>query len=166
MAIRLEAVTPEHAAIYRDTRLRALHDSPSAFGSTYARESRFTEADWQARAAASDAIRSIVFLAFDDAEPRGLIRCTLDDTHPDQAQVTSMWVAAAARKSGLGTRLLQAAQLWAAGRGVRHLLLTVVSNNQAAMRFYQRNGFTPTGRTEPYPNDPDLFEYEMSKPIP
>jgi len=46
------------------------------------------------------------------------------------------------------------------------LLLMVTSNNDPAIRFYERLGFTKTGRTEPYPNDPNIFEYEMSQPIP
>jgi len=46
------------------------------------------------------------------------------------------------------------------------LLLMVTSNNEPAMRFYEKLGFTRTGRTEPYSNDPAVFEYEMSLPIP
>lgn len=37
----------------------------------------------------------------------------------------------------------------------------VTSNSEAAIRFYQELGFTRTGRTEPYPNDPRGTEYEM-----
>jgi ribosomal protein S18 acetylase RimI-like enzyme len=42
----------------------------------------------------------------------------------------------------------------------------VTCNNKAAIMFYQRLGFSLTGRTEPYPNDPALIEYEMSQPVP
>jgi len=41
----------------------------------------------------------------------------------------------------------------------------VTNNNFAAIAFYKRLGFAPTGHTEPYPNDPALIEYEMSKPL-
>ena len=34
-----------------------------------------------------------------------------------------------------------------------------------SQRFYQQLGFTPTGRTEPYPNDAALIEFEMSQTI-
>ena len=45
------------------------------------------------------------------------------------------------------------------------MLLMVTSNNEAALRFYEQLGFNRTGRTEPYPNDPALIEYEMSRQI-
>jgi ribosomal protein S18 acetylase RimI-like enzyme len=46
------------------------------------------------------------------------------------------------------------------------MVLTVTSNNGTAMRFYEGLGFARTGRTEPYPNDPALFEHEMERSIP
>jgi len=45
-------------------------------------------------------------------------------------------------------------------------LLMVTSNNDTAIRFYERLAFTKTGRAEPYPNDASVFEVEMSQPIP
>ncbi len=45
----------------------------------------------------------------------------------------------------------------------RDMFLTVTSNNDSAIRFYQAQGFSLTGRTVPYPNDPDLCEHEMVK---
>ena len=42
----------------------------------------------------------------------------------------------------------------------------VTSNNDTAITFYRSLGFSFTGRSVPYPNDPDLFEREMmSRPI-
>ena len=54
---------------------------------------------------------------------------------------------------------------WARGRSARALQLMVTSNNEPAMRFYERLGFTRTGRTEPYPNDPAVIEFEMARRI-
>jgi len=55
---------------------------------------------------------------------------------------------------------------WARRQDARTLLLMVTSNNDPAISFYRRLGFTHTGRTEPYPNDPARAEVEMSRPIP
>jgi ribosomal protein S18 acetylase RimI-like enzyme len=52
---------------------------------------------------------------------------------------------------------------WAQGRGAAVLQLMVTSRNDAAMHFYERLGFKRTGRTEPYPNDAALMEYEMAR---
>jgi ribosomal protein S18 acetylase RimI-like enzyme len=41
----------------------------------------------------------------------------------------------------------------------------VTSINDDAIEFYRQNGFTQTGRTEPYPNDPDIVEYEMTRTL-
>jgi ribosomal protein S18 acetylase RimI-like enzyme len=41
----------------------------------------------------------------------------------------------------------------------------VTSVNDSAIRFYERLGFARTGRSEPYPNDPSITEYEMSRAI-
>ena len=35
----------------------------------------------------------------------------------------------------------------------------------SAMRFYEELGFARTGREEPYPNDPEMVEYEMTRAI-
>ena len=48
---------------------------------------------------------------------------------------------------------------------VASLFLHVTSNNDGAAHFYERLGFTRTGSTIPYPNDPALIEFEMSYPI-
>ena len=48
---RLHPITPLLTAEYKTVRLRALEDTPLAFGSTYARESQLTDEEWEARAA-------------------------------------------------------------------------------------------------------------------
>ena len=54
---------------------------------------------------------------------------------------------------------------WAGEQSFRVLKLAVTSNNETAIAFYMRFGFSLTGRTEPYPNDPALVECEMSKTL-
>lgn len=43
--ITIEPITPQTALTFKAARLRALQDTPSAFGSTYAKESQLTDAD-------------------------------------------------------------------------------------------------------------------------
>jgi len=161
----LHQITPDMALLYKKVRLRALQDSPSAFGSTYLRESQFTDEEWDARARNVDGKRAVGYLAVDGEEYCGIAACFLDETELQKADLVSMWVAPEYRKAGVGRLLVDAIVRWAADRGVESLRLMVTSRNDAAIEFYKRLGFSMTGRTEPYPNDPALFEYEMVKPI-
>jgi ribosomal protein S18 acetylase RimI-like enzyme len=150
----------------KDVRLRALQDTPSAFGSTYAKESQLTDADWVERAAQWSGERAAGYLAVDAPIPCGIAAVYLGQDDGTRAHLVSMWVAPAHRRLGIGRLLVDAVLAWARRRNARTLQLMVTCNNDPAIRFYQRLGFTMTGQTEPYPNDPALIEYEMSRSIP
>ena len=49
MAITVRRFAPHEWRVYRELRLRALADSPDAFGSTYEREAARTDAEWEDR---------------------------------------------------------------------------------------------------------------------
>jgi ribosomal protein S18 acetylase RimI-like enzyme len=93
------------------------------------------------------------------------VRGRLDDRVAATALVQSMWVAPAQRRLGVGRELIEAVSERARGRSLRTLTLMVTSNNEAAIRFYERLGFARTGRVKPYPNDPGLVEFEMGKEL-
>ena len=161
----LHQITPQMALRYKTVRLRALEDSPSAFGSTYLRESQFTEEEWIARAQNLTGGRALGYLAFDGEEYCGIAACFLHEQDPLKADLVSMWVAPEYRRAGVGRLLIDAIAVWAGDRGAENLYLMVTSSNHGAMEFYGRLGFSMTGRTEPYPNDPALMEYEMSRRV-
>jgi ribosomal protein S18 acetylase RimI-like enzyme len=162
----LEQITQSNALTFKAVRLRALQDSPSAFGSTYAKESELSDADWLKRAADWSSDRSVGYLALDQEMPCGIVAAFLNEQDWLRAHLVSMWVAPTHRRVGIGRTLIGAVQTWAMMRGARVLQLAVTSSNRTAIEFYQQNGFSMTGNTEPYPNDPTLFEYEMSQPVP
>jgi ribosomal-protein-alanine N-acetyltransferase len=68
----------------------------------------------------------------------------------DEVEVLTLAVAPAARRQGLGTRLLDAAMTLATSRGARTAFLEVSISNTAARTLYARAGFTPTGRRPRY----------------
>jgi ribosomal protein S18 acetylase RimI-like enzyme len=109
--------------------------------------------------------RSAGYLAFDDQEPCGIAAGFVDSNDPAKAHLISMWVAPTHRMSGVGMRLVNAVAEWGRSRHASTLCLMVTSNNQAAINFYKRLGFTNTDRTEPYPNDAKLVEHEMHRSI-
>ena len=164
--IRIEPITPQNALIFKAVRLRALQDAPHAFGSTYAKELQLTDAEWINRAARWSGESGVGFLAMDDATACGIAGSFLNEEDPTQAKLISMWTAPTHRQRGIGRSLVNEVLAWADRRNAGTLVLMVTSVNHPAILFYQRLGFTRTGRTEPYPNDPAIVEYEMFRPIP
>ena len=149
--------------MFKAARLRALQETPTAFGSTYAQEARLNDNDWLARADHGNGDGSAAFLALDSGKPCGIIGCFLDREDSSCAHLVSMWVSSSHRRRGVGRVLVRAVLEWARAKPARDMFLTVTSRNDSAILFYQAQGFSFTGRTEPYPNDADLFEYEMTR---
>jgi ribosomal protein S18 acetylase RimI-like enzyme len=158
---RLEPITPATAETFKTVRLCALLDSPSAFGSTYAKEAGLSLEDWQKRAVQWNGERSVGYIAINDTEACGIAAGFLDKDDPTRAYLVSMWVAPTHRGHGSGRQLVDGIKAWAQAQSVQRLYLMVTSNNSGARQFYERLGFRETGRTEPYPNDPALVEHEM-----
>jgi ribosomal protein S18 acetylase RimI-like enzyme len=158
--IVIERITAAKVLVFKEVRLRALQDAPHAFGSTYAKE-----AEWMRRAERWNGESGIGFLAMEEGTPCGIAGAFLDAKDATRAQLLAMWTAPTHRQQGIGRLLVNGVHEWARGRGARALQLMVTSNNEPAMRFYERIGFTRTGRTEPYANDPAVIEYEMSRPM-
>jgi ribosomal protein S18 acetylase RimI-like enzyme len=163
--IVFQPITAENAFVFKEVRLRALRDTPSAFGSSYERESQLPDAEWIARAVRWNGDKGIGFLAMDDGIACGIVGSFLDEGDPTRAQLISMWTAPTHRGQGVGRFLVDEVAAWARQRGARTLQLMVTSVNEPAMRFYERLGFTRTGRTGPYPNDPNVIEYEMARAV-
>jgi GNAT superfamily N-acetyltransferase len=162
----LESLSPHLVTELKTVRLRALQDTPSAFGRTYAEEALLSEADWLNRATAwNNGSSSICFIAMDNNAPCGMIAGYLDAHNPPGPNVAAMWVAPEYRRTGLGTLLMNEVVQWAQRYGTGGLCLMVTGGNAAAIRFYERCGFVMTGNTEPYANDPTVFECEMIKPL-
>jgi ribosomal protein S18 acetylase RimI-like enzyme len=163
--ITIEPITSQNAQIFKAARLRALQDTPSAFGSTYAKESQLTDTDWVARANNWNGEKSILYMAMENEAVIGIAGSHLDHDDPTLAHLISMWTAPTHREQGVGRLLVNEIANWARLRKAVTLKLMVTSSNDSATAFYRRLGFTLTGRTEPYPNDPALIEYEMSRQL-
>ena len=132
--------------LWRDLRLRALADSPDAFGQTLADARTHDEAQWRSYVAPrSDATRLV---AERDGAPVGMCVVVIAD---DQraANVYAMWVAPEARGAGAGRALVEAALAWARSRAVLDVTSHVSDRHPAAKRLYLRCGFVATGERAP-----------------
>ena len=147
-------------------RLRALADTPSAFGSTYAEENERPEEWWRERAElASRAVDRVTFVADDGTGLRGLATGFHETPTHEHVNLFSMWVEPAARRAGVARGLVAAVCEWARGLGAHAVRLDVTVTNDAAIRLYESCGFVPTGRTAPLPHTPALLEQEMERAL-
>lgn len=163
--IEIQPITQLNASAFKAIRLHALQEAPYAFGSTYEKESQYADSEWQTRVERMNGHRGVGFIAVDGEKACGLVGSFLDQDDSARAHLISMWTAPSHRQQGIGRMLVKAVVDWAGKRNAHTVLLMVTSNNEPAISFYERLGFTRTGRTEPYPNDPAVLEYEMSRDI-
>ena len=159
---RIRPLLADDWQLYRSLRLRALRDSPDAFGSTFVAERQRTDADWQARAhqaaaRASDAAwfaltgmgqasaHSVDHVHHESAanelhanpdgsQACGLVWCQRAADQAGLALLFQMWVAPEARACGAGAALLNAAIDWAQAGGATHMRLgaTVAQGQHSA----------------------------------
>jgi ribosomal protein S18 acetylase RimI-like enzyme len=135
---------------YREVRLRALRDSPDAYGSLLDVEVGLSDDEWAARLARGvDSTSELPMIAECDGAPCGLAWVRLDDDAPHTAHLYQMWVADDQRRRGVGRALVDAAAAWARVMGAQQLELDVTSNNEAAIRLYEGAGFVTYGERRP-----------------
>ena len=134
---------------YRDVRLRALADSPDAFGRTLAEEAVRPDAEWARRLASSADVRAnLPVVAEARGELVGLAWGRIDPSNPDIATLTQMWVAPTHRGRGVGQSLLKAVIAWATAQNAASLDLGVTCGDNPARRLYERAGFNPLGEPQ------------------
>jgi GNAT superfamily N-acetyltransferase len=152
--------------VYRDLRLRALQDSPDAFGSTFAEEGGHADAQWARRLASGvDSQTNLAVVAEVHSEAVGLAWGRIDTSNPDVAVLYQMWVAPSHRGTGAGKMLLEAVIGWARARNASFLDLGVTCGNSPARRLYERAGFKPVGEPQPLRPGSQLLAQSMRLPL-
>ena len=159
---KVRKFAPQEWQTYRDLRLRALAESPDAFGSTLAAEGDRSDANWSKRlVSGADSNWDLPLLAEVDIEPIGLAWGRIEKTSPAVANLYQMWVAPTHRCLGAGKMLLEAVVVWARARDVNCLDLGVTFRNSPAMRLYTRAGFQPVGEPQPMRQGSELLGQPM-----
>jgi len=141
MAIEVRRLTEQDARIFRDIRLEALEAYPEAFQSTYE-----TAADLPLEAYAVRIQMYAVFGGFMDGELRGILGFS-PLRNPKIAHKGILWgmfVQPEGRGTGLAQAMVEAALEHARGK-VEQVLISVITTNERAQRFYEKMGFEAYG---------------------
>jgi RimJ/RimL family protein N-acetyltransferase len=138
---RLAREDPADPALYRSIRLEALQANPEAFGSTFEFENEKPLGWFSDRLA-----ESTVLGAFRDAQLIGVAYFAVQQSQKraHKGGLWGMYVRPAARKAGVGHRLVKAI-CDLARQQVEQIQLTVVRDNDQARRLYAKLGFLEYG---------------------
>ena len=135
---------------FRDLRLEALQDSPTAFSMDYQRSLNYPAKYWEETLTMDDN-ESAIFFAEHDAHliaMTGIARGRSPKTRHG-ADIWGVYVSSSWRGLHIAEELIRSCIDWAKARGVVILRLAVVATNKSAIRCYERCGFRTYG-TEPY----------------
>ena len=148
----------------REIRLRALADSPDAFGSTLEHERAFAEDRWLDWIRGWEGATNHVVAAVRQERWVGLAVGSATEGE-DVAHVYAMWVEPEARGRGIGRALVEAVVAWALERGARAAELGVTEGNAAAEALYRATGFEDTGVVEPLREGSPLTLRVLRRPL-
>ena len=141
--VTVRALGPEDWQAYRDLRLRALAEAPTAFTNTVEQEQGFDEALWRARMTRSNRLVG----------------------SSDDAELFGMWVVPSSRGAGVAWRLMEAATEHARAQGRRALQAWVSTDNGRAVAFFSSYGFRPSDQRRPMTTDASVQELAMVLPL-
>ncbi len=138
--VELRRIGPDDWQDWRSIRLRALAESPAAFGSNLAREQGFAESTWRERTEGS-------VLVYDAGVPVSMGAGWQEEDREGFTMVVAMWTEPSRRGEGLGGRVLDELVRMAQAEGLTaHLFL--MQENPEAGRLYERHGFVRSGLVE------------------
>lgn len=161
--MRIHTVQRSDWRDYRQIRLAALMDAPSAYASTWQQEASLSELQWMDWAERSQVGESsTVVAAVDDLDCWvGVAGGFRPGNRGADAELIAMWVAPGCRRNGFGLELVRAVMAWAKDHGAATIGLWVTESNRAAIGMYGKAGFHRTGEADKLPSDPNQNEIRM-----
>ncbi|KAL2135759.1 hypothetical protein VTI74DRAFT_7129 [Chaetomium olivicolor] len=162
--IEITVLRPDDWPLWRELRLRALAEAPYAFGAALAdwQGNGDREQRWRARLEIPGSRNIIAHLG---GSPVGMASGVPAGDDPEGIELISLWVSPEARGRGVGDRLLDEIEEWAAGLGRRTMRLSVRPLNEAAIALYRRHGLSETGEQGDPTPDGTGHELVMAKQI-
>lgn len=141
----IKLLAPSDFQIFKDIRLEALQLDPDNFASTYNDWAALTDEEWQGRISVNP-----TFVAFKNNTPVGIMGLMKHGFAKTAHRVIliMVYVAKAARGTGVANGLMNAVIGQARDLGFRQIELACNADNMQAVRFYQRHGFMEFGQIE------------------
>lgn len=92
-------------------------------------------------------------------------RCPPDGTDEHMIEIQRIYVSGEHQQKGLGKELLKIAEAEALASGAHTIWLGVWENNQKAIQFYQKNGFSITGTHDFWLGNDRQSDFIMCKKV-
>jgi len=139
---------------YRELRLFALQDAPTAFGADYIMSLNASKNHWENRLKPSE--DSIIFLAEHENNLVGIMGIQRGERPKTRhsADIWGVYVRPEYRGFRIARALIESCIIWAKSHEVVIVKLAVVTSNASAIRCYERCGF------KTYGTDPRVLFYE------
>ncbi len=158
-SVEIVSLTPEMWQTYKEIRLKGLLEDPQAFGSSYERESSFTEEKWLERAN-----NPYNLIALENNSPLGTMGAYFTEESGNKvANIVGVFVSSEARGKGVGSQLLKAllAKI-KEDSTAKTVKLSVNKDQTAAVTLYQNYGFIVVGEElQIMGDDKEHIEYNM-----
>ena len=164
MSVDVRAASPDQWQRVRELRLRALQDSPDAFGSTLERERGNGESEWRAWVSGWEGADNGLFVAVAKEVWVGMAVGS-HEHGKDHTHLYGMWVEPDSRRHAVGSLLVEAVLDWSRGRGAAAVELGVTEANPGARAFYRRMGFDETGEVYPLREGSSVTVAVMRRPL-
>lgn len=143
--ISCRRATANDVELFKKIRLRALLESPNAFGSTYEDAVKRSDASWreQLLSTVQGSLRNtqLAFAADDCIGLAALYR----EPDADCGALLMMWIDANFRGSPAASLLVNRLLAWAEAAGFSTVVLDVNVTNRRAIAFYRKLGFSSIG---------------------
>lgn len=147
--MEIRFLNSQDVMVYRDLRLQALIESPTAFASSYEQESCFPLTDFAARLRPHDDSANGIFGAFSNKDRLIGMLGFSRESRLKRIHIGSLWsmyVLPENRQQGVAATLLDEALSHARHlTGLRQIVLTVTTNNLPAASLYRSRGFERFG---------------------
>ncbi len=164
--MHIRTLRSNEVALFREVRLRALAESPNAFGETLQQAQAQPDSYWKKLTDSVTQPNShVMFLAEQAEQIAGFAFGLIDRQDSQVGHIGGMWVDPVFRSCGVGYALVTKIISWSHQLKQSKLELWVTEGNNKAIALYKRVGFIDTGKRDVLPSNPSLQIIQMSRGI-